>query len=687
MVDSLYADAVDTNGLTLIPPTLKEFAHTFVENLYDTTGLDLPITTGNLAGNNTIFITIAANSTNATFLDAAGRWTSEGYTLDVTESGITIIGASPLGAWWGTVTVLQQAVLNNGSISIGSGTDAPGWGERGMMLDVGRHYYPPEFLVEMCAYFSFFKQNIFHLHLSDNLYNNAAIYSYERSMDLYAAFRPWSEDPAVAGLNKRQNESYTRAEFDWIQTECASRGVTIIPEIEAPGHALVITQWKPELGRTDDYSLLNISVPETTPTMEAIWDTFLPWFHSKVLHIGADEYTGPEADYITFVNDLNDYITSTSTRGQSIRNWGTFVPYTNGSENVNTSVSVQHWEFFEDNPYFNFIKNGYHVLNSDDGFYAVSKWSGSYPPVLNLTRVFYGNPENHGPYAPNIFDTNNATNNPPRDNPYVLGQTACLWNDYGPNATVYSEAFYSIRDALPALGDKQWGGSLTLEQYHQIFDTLQAAAPGQNLDRRIPSISDTIFFYDFSAGVISANSSSIMIPDDSGNDYDAVFHGPSSALSKTNGSTALHFTSESTYLKTPLSSKGRNYTLSFSINIDKAVPGAPILTGSDSSLITGYSTTETPNNNTLVTLLPSSGTPFSLNYSLPVGEWIDLELIGRGNATYLKAGGEEMEFITVLGINGDAFEWMNVGVEAPLSVVGGGAFKGWISGLKLTGSA
>lgn len=158
------------------------------------------------------------------------------------------------------------------------------------MLDAGRHYYPPNFITDMCSYLSFFKQNTFHLHISDNLYNNVDIYSLERQLDLYAAFRPWSDDTAVAGLNKRRNESYTLDEFDMMQRKCASRGVTIIPEIEAPGHALVITQWKQQLAISSSIDLLNISYPDTIPTMKTIWDTFLPWFHSKVVHIGADEY-------------------------------------------------------------------------------------------------------------------------------------------------------------------------------------------------------------------------------------------------------------------------------------------------------------------------------------------------------------------------------------------------------------
>lgn len=137
---------------------------------------------------------------------------------------------------------------------------------------------------------SFYKQNVFHLHLSDNLYNNVKIYSRERQLELYARFRLWSEDDAVKGLKRFKNESYTRKDFDHMQSSCAARGVTIIPEIEAPGHALVFSQWKESLGLKDDLSLLNLSNPDSTTQMKTIWKTFLPWFHSKVVHIGADEY-------------------------------------------------------------------------------------------------------------------------------------------------------------------------------------------------------------------------------------------------------------------------------------------------------------------------------------------------------------------------------------------------------------
>jgi hexosaminidase len=172
-------------------------------------------------------------------------------------------------------------------------------------------------------------------------------------MTLYSAFRLWTEDPALAGLNKRQNESYTQDQFEHLQASCAARGVTVIPEIEAPGHALVFTQWKPELGMEGQIDLLNLSNPDSTAQMKTVWKTFLPWFHSKVVHIGADEYVDSQLSktalaevYNVFVNNMADFISGES--GKTIRIWGTFPPNSNYSTQINKNVTLQHWEFFED---------------------------------------------------------------------------------------------------------------------------------------------------------------------------------------------------------------------------------------------------------------------------------------------------------------------------------------------------
>ena len=127
IVDTQYADAVDDKGETLIPPTLKAFAETFSDDL-KSSGVQTTVKLGEQSAN-AIFLTLGDPSQ---YLDATGRETSEGYTLSVSEAGINVTGASPLGVWWGTRTLLQQAILSNGSIPYGQTVDSPGWATRGM---------------------------------------------------------------------------------------------------------------------------------------------------------------------------------------------------------------------------------------------------------------------------------------------------------------------------------------------------------------------------------------------------------------------------------------------------------------------------------------------------------------------------------------------------------------------------
>ncbi|POS74786.1 glycosyl hydrolase family 20 [Diaporthe helianthi] len=665
VVDAQYASSVDDSMSTLIPPTLYEFAQNFARDLYQIHWIDAEVITGTDSTAGGVFLTVGDPKL---YLNASGEPSSEGYTLSVTSDGITITGASPLGAWWGTRTVLQQATLNNGSVPLGSGTDTPGWATRGMMLDVARHYYPKSFITELCAYMSYFKQNTFHLHLSDNLYNNVAIYSEERSLELYARFRLWSDAEAVSGLNKYKNESYTREDFDEIQSTCAARGVTIIPEIEAPGHALVIVQWKPELGYDGDLSLLNISHPETIPTMKTIWGEFLPWFHTKVVSIGADEYTGPAADYNDFVNAMASYIGGES--GKSIRIWGTFPPVYDGTyNNIYQNVSVQHWAFFEDNPYYDYILNNYSVVNSNDDYYIVNKWApaGGYLNHINVTKTFQGTPPDKSHWRPYVFDQRNATNNPPVSEPLVLGSIVPMWNDYGANTSVYLEAYYAWRDGIPALADKQWGGNLSEADFGSVFEALHSGRiPAQDLERRIRSDGDVIFNYTIGSNgfLIDEVPTRVSVMTDCANVGGVLAMSPSCSV------------------QTPLYSKGRNYTLTLSnltISSLDIPDNATLVTGADSTLML------TPN----ITFF-AGGNYFRLNTSLPLNQSVDLSIIARGNRTYasLNSGPEE-EFLAKIGYNGLSFHWAEIAFEAPISKIGGegSGWNGTLGGFSLTSTA
>jgi len=250
-----------------------------------------------------------------------------------------------------------------------------------------------------------------------------------------------------------------------------------------------------------------------------------------------------------------------------------------------------------------------------------------------------------------------------------------MWNDDGPNATSYIEAYYALRDGLPALGDKQWGGDLLLPEYLSIINALISAAPAQNLDRTIPSKSNssTILEYKFSSTITNTS----IIKDISGNAYDGTNNNCTITTS------TLHLTPNCS-ITTPLTSKGKNYTLSFSIKPTSDTPG-PLFSSSESSLLAGNGSIT---NITLVT----AGNAYSLNYSLPVGTWSDVSLSLEGNATFFSVGGngavvERMQFLALLGVNGDEFFWEPIAVLAPLGRIGGGAFEGEVRDVVLRDGA
>lgn len=332
-------------------------------------------------------------------------------------------------------------------------------------------------------------------------------------------------------------------------------------------------------------------------------------------------------------------------------------------------MSIQHWEYFEDNPYYDYILNNYSVINSDDRVYIVTKYSTSYPQALNQTFIFQGNPDGEA-WSPYIFDSTNSTNNPKRDNPYVLGHIAPQWNDYGANASTYLEAYYSWRDGLPALADKQWGGNISQPEYNAVVEKLHTSAPGQNLDRTIKSASSTIVQYSFNQSSPSTSEGlNDTVKDLSGNGY----HG---ATNCSISSSTLHIQAACSLIL-PLASKGEDYTLSFSVKPTSGA-GGPIFSGQDSVLQSSESSLD----------LVSGGNAFALNYSLPVGAWTQAKLIREGNRTFFSADeAPRMEFLTRIGVNGERFEWGAMAINAPIHSIGGGAWEGDIGEIRLVDHA
>jgi hexosaminidase len=455
-----FSGVKDAEGLTLIPPSAREFAETFLRDITALFGGNWTLQEVDALPKSGIILgPIKSNTTQLTYEN--GIATEEGYELEVAEGSIYIGGTGARGMFWGTRTLLQELLIANGSaLQPGRLTDAPAYTTRGFMLDAGRKWYTADFLKEFCTYASFFKISEFHYHSSDNYPLNRG--RNETWREVFSHFSLFPENnTSLQGIVQRQNETLSRADFEDFQMHCAQRGVTVIPEIEAPGHALAITKWKPELALAKK-DLLNLTHPDAISTVKSIWAEFLPWFQTKEVHIGADEYDPELADdYINFVNEMAQFINSTS--GKRIRIWGTHEPSKNLT--ISKDIIVQHWQYGQSDP-VKLQNDGYQLINSEDWWAYMSLKNdhspilpATYPQFYNVTRTmnFANVPDwQWDPSLYNPVDTSQQLESGASGN---KGATVAAWSDNGPDATTQLEAYYAMREGIPVMAARAWSGA------------------------------------------------------------------------------------------------------------------------------------------------------------------------------------------------------------------------------------
>ncbi|RAH44667.1 beta-N-acetylhexosaminidase [Aspergillus brunneoviolaceus CBS 621.78] len=492
-ITSSFSIRRDDNGLTLIPPSAGEFAETFRQDLQAVTNTSWVLHTVDAFSDSEtgIFLDSVAQQVNLTYENKEP--TEEGYELVFSAGRAYIRGSGARGMWWGTRTFLQQLLIHDvGIVPAGRTLDAPSSVTRGFLLDAGRKWYSPGFLRDLCTYASFFKLSEFHYHSSDNYPLNRG--HNETWYEVYSQFSLRPESAELQGLVQRQNETLSRAEFEDFQYHCAQRGVTVIPEIEAPGHSLSITKWKPELA-LEPKDLLNLTHPDTLPLIKSIWTEFLPWFQTKEVHIGADEYDSALADdYIDFVNEMAAFMNETA--GKRVRIWGTYEP--SNTHNISKNVIIQHWQYGQSDP-VSLARDGFELINSEDWWAYMSLKNdhmpiipAPYPPSFNNTRLLNFGGSNGLQWTPPLFNPYNLTKQP--DPRRVQGAIIAAWNDNGPDATTQLEAYYALRDGIPTFASRVWAGNrgqeLNLSSLSETMRVLTANAVAQNLDRRLSGAMD-----------------------------------------------------------------------------------------------------------------------------------------------------------------------------------------------------
>jgi len=166
----------------------------------------------------------------------------EGYLLNVTPSSVVITANAKSGLVYGMQTLFQTVQIGNGNtiqIPAMQVKDYPRFKWRGMHLDVGRHFYPVSFVKKYIDFLTTYKFNKFHWHLTDDQGWRIEIKKYPELMTKggYRNGTIVGRYPGTANNNLRYGGFYTQQEVKEVVAYAAQRAITVVPEIEMPGHA------------------------------------------------------------------------------------------------------------------------------------------------------------------------------------------------------------------------------------------------------------------------------------------------------------------------------------------------------------------------------------------------------------------------------------------------------------------
>lgn len=277
-------------------PELRWAADAFNEVIEDVLGYSADIVSGDVSGSITLQLSDQIKG-------------EEAYELDVRESGITITGSTPAGVFYGVQSLRQLLPVNIDesakAVTIPSVKikDAPRFSYRGMHLDVARHFYGPDFVKRYIDLIALHKMNTLHWHLTEDQGWRIEIKKYPKLTEVGA----WRDETLIGHGGKtpfeydgkRYGGFYTQEEIRDVVAYAQKKFVTIIPEIEMPGHSQAALAAYPDLACTEGpfevakrwgvFEDVYCPKEETFQFLENVLLEVFQLFPSKYVHIGGDE--------------------------------------------------------------------------------------------------------------------------------------------------------------------------------------------------------------------------------------------------------------------------------------------------------------------------------------------------------------------------------------------------------------
>ena len=297
----------------LAPETLMGEAAFLQVYLKDVTGQTFSIVSKREKRKTYIEFTISPNITE-----------SEGYVLTINKKGVTIAGGSAAGVFYGIQTLrkslasIDKAAATSSIFHLPSSiiTDAPRFSWRGMHLDCSRHFWSVDFVKKFIDLLALHNMNVFHWHLTDDQGWRIEIKKWPKLTEVGS-----QRSGTIIGTNSDLDDGipyggyYTQAELREVVAYAAARHITIVPEIDMPGHMLAALAAYPELGCTGGpyqvghywgvyKDVLCVGNPRVYEFVQDVLTEVMDIFPSKVIHIGGDETPSEKWQYCKKCNEI-----------------------------------------------------------------------------------------------------------------------------------------------------------------------------------------------------------------------------------------------------------------------------------------------------------------------------------------------------------------------------------------------
>jgi len=234
---------------------------------------------------------------------------AEAYRLTVSAGGVTVSASQPAGLFYGAVSLweLLTAEPGDGPVTLAARTieDKPRFPWRGLLLDSARHFQPAEYVKHYIDWMAALKLNVLHWHLTDDQGWRIEIRHYPRLTSVGAWVVPAGQAPAAdidpaTGKPRLVGGFYSQAQIRDIVAYAAERHVTILPEIDMPGHSTAAIAAYPEFGLSPekldgpshDWGVLyNLYNPDEASFrfIETVLTEVMELFPGRYIHIGGDE--------------------------------------------------------------------------------------------------------------------------------------------------------------------------------------------------------------------------------------------------------------------------------------------------------------------------------------------------------------------------------------------------------------